>query len=536
MASSPGRILGTSYALILGALVFASIGLRWPNRPRVLTEYSLHATSQSTPLYVGSAPGRRVEFTIDFFVATLYNFFKPLANDDETQPIDDVSQYPADVSVENRVLTYRTGEAQVPFTSASANVLSARALGHQFGQVVFCHGYVFIGENIPRTCVRNNVFVHVECPGGLETCHFESTIQTRSGMYTRQPITFSVSNEQSIIPHSFAESDYVTLLNDTVFKNGPVTLDTHNVISGGDQFVLALRSLGSTIIIRDNDFVTVHASIVDDINSEAIAYTVLLILVFGYWVQTSQPILSRDVRSILNDTTTPSITDSRTTRFIIGNTSFSLLMGSLISALNLSAYSHQYSPIETDVVLGGYGAGENAFIPSCSLAVNISVFVLIATLLWPPAPLQGPAQFALRSAFEVQVLLNLVLTVPPPAGQAFRLAFGAFCGTLLSFVLGRDGCALSIAASQTPTIVLVLFTVTFLLAFIVICADLIMPLVWSLRMASVTESPVVSAAWAINTCATGALFCILKNAPPLRDIVDHSSTKLRDLKVSTKFL
>lgn len=149
----------------------------------------------------------------------------------------------------------------------------------------------------------------------------------------------------------------IQLVNDSVFKNGPVTIHTEGLISGGDQFVLALRTLGSTLVINSEDTITVHESIADDVNSEAIAYTTLLILAFGYWVQTSQPILSAELSGVGSDEA-GSATDSRVTRFIMGNTSFSLLMGSVMPVSNLSAYSHQYSPIETGVVLGAYGCTE----------------------------------------------------------------------------------------------------------------------------------------------------------------------------------
>lgn len=204
MAGSAGRAIGIGYVLILVALVFASIAAQWPDRPDVLAECSLHATSQSFPLYVGSAPGRRVEFRIDFYVGTLYNLFKSVASDDEPTPVAGSSEFPGDAHVENRTLSHRTGRAILPFAPASGNVLSARALSHQFGQIAFCHGYVFLGKHIPRACARNRELATLQCAGGIETCLFEASVQTSGGLHTRHTVVFSATNEQTIIPHSFS--------------------------------------------------------------------------------------------------------------------------------------------------------------------------------------------------------------------------------------------------------------------------------------------------------------------------------------------
>ena len=530
--------MGLGYMLIPVALVVASIVLpRYIElRPGVFVDYSLYATTQSSALYVGSAPGRRVEFQIDFAVGTLYNFFNSVANDDKAMPVSDLSDQLAQNPVMNRILWYRTSHTPVPFVDASANVLSARALSHQFGQISFCHGYVFVGDHVPKLCARNKKLAEFKCTSGVSTCPFTVSIETPDGLYTRHAAVFSVTNEQTIIPHKFAGSGTIRVVNESVFTNGPVTIDTPEVVSGGDRVVLALRTMGSSMTITSDDTVTIYAAITDDVNSEAIAYTVLLILVFGYWVQTSQPLLSSEMINTSNDGTGPSVTESRTTRFIVGNTSFSLLMGSVTSYLKWSAYSHQYSPIETDVVLGAYGPSSSNVIPIVLLVINCAITVLVVCVILRPGPVRGPVQFALRSAFEVQLLLNLVLTVPPPAGKAFRLAFGAFCGTLLAFVLGRDACVLCTAAPELSYMTIVTFSLIFPLSLAVVCTDLIVPLVWSLRMASINEAPIVAAAWATNACATGALFYIMKMTPVWGQTHTHSSIKFRDLKASTKFL
>ena len=542
------------------ALLLVSTVVHWPSRPGVLGEYALQASNQHSALHVGSSPGRRVEFRIDFGSGSLYNFLRPAVSDDAGVPVGLDS---AQNIVANRTLYFRTGSITMPFAPAVSNELTATSLSHHFGKVTFCHGYVFVGEHVPGMCTRHAVLAELTCSEGVDNCFFGAMVYSMGGhgatALSRQTVVFSMTSEETVIPHQFANKGIIALRNASVLTGGDITIDTNRVIAGGSTFIIAYRQHASALEIRNRAQVTLRKGLKDDVNSEAIAYTILLILVLGYWVQTSQPVLtmapvsatrSKKAQETALETPLPggemtskgraqvmeSVAEVRTTRFVVGNTSFSLLVGALISISGLTTYSHQYSPIETDIVLGDFGASGTLFIPTLAVIINLFSFAFVTLFLWHPTRFTGPVQVALRAAFEIQLLLNLVLTIPPPAGQAFRLAIGAFCGSLLAFILGRDGCTLCLITGNVPAAITVLFVCLFCSSFIAIIVDLIAPIIWALRMASLSETLVSAAAWSMNVCATGAMVTVFKVFPEVIPTQSQLNSRFRTLKASTKFL
>ena len=520
-------IVFSSGALV--GLILASIYIHWPGRPEVFAEYTFTTVNKLVPLHVGTAPGKRIEFEISFGTDSLYHYIAGapellVPQNDEIQLI-------------NQTLCYRSGHVETPFAPYSANVLSAKALAYQFGQVAFCNGYAFLHSKLPQSCTKHEKLAELQCKESFETCTFKGKVTSPTNTPESElDVSFSMTNAQTIVPHKFSDTQTLTIFNNQTLTDGKIDIPLGNVVFGGNSIVLSYRDFASTLVIQQDGHTTIYKGMTDNLTGEAIAYTVLLILVLGYWVQASQQLLDSSIQGLVYGDSSPpvSIFGVGVTRFIVGNTSFSLCIGTLMSLIEVTAYSHQYSPIESDIVLGKNGPGNHLFVPAISFAVNLLAF-LITVLggVWKQPSVADPISYACRTAFETQLLINLVLTVPPPAGQAFRLAFGAFCGTLILFIIGRDGCAIALSRSSSMWLHVVFGTFS-CLSIIIAAVDLVSPLVWALRMATLDESLLVSLAWLGNVGGFGAMTTIFKNMP--FPTIIQSNTNCLARKDATRFL
>ena len=385
--------------------------------------------------------------------------------------------------------------SKLPFRASDYNALSVRALANTFRQVGVCDGYVFMGQGADICSRKEAAVLKSACSGkGIESCTFNAVYSTDASNKTTA-VTFSVSMAiaDHILPsHLVRDHAALTFSNATGIPAKTFKISTRSAIPSYDgTVVLAAQRFGSAVIIDEDDgTLTIWPAISDDVNSEAIAYTVLLMILFGYFVFVSGPLLANKP-------------PSKVTKFLVSNTSFSLFMGSLVSIIDVSAYSHQYTPIETDILLGDYGPQKSKLLPGCMLCINAIVALFVILELRRP---KLPSPIMLRCLFESQLILNLILTVPPSAGQAFRISLGFFFGSLLSLIIGRDSCALFLKPNHLFR--KAIFLAVAILIYVLAVIDLVAPMIWSARMASVNRTIFMAHLWVTNIGVAGMAFCI----------------------------
>ena len=493
-------VLLRSVACIFGLAAFALLWAlqTWRGRPDVLGPYPF-TSPKPISLYFGKAPSQRIAFQLDFKSSAPFHTFRQLqAESVDTEAI--LQDFPVE---------YVTGQSDLQFVASDYDTLSVHALAKFFRSVGVCDGYVFIGNNVDICNKRDNALLKAQCSNGVEQCVFRANFTSPAPLEDR-PITFSLSmsNKKHVLPAALLSNQTaLTFKNASIFPAGSFSVPTIGAIaSPDDTFIFAVQLLASSLIVDgDTGTVQVWQSLSDDVNSEAISYTVLLMLVFGFFVYVSRPISNGPINKaggVYNDATV---------KFLLSNTSFSLFVGSLLSVVDLSAYSHQYTPVETDILLGEYGPQSSLFLPACMLVLNAVVALVVNTELHLLTNQRGIVRaVTLRCLFESQIIFNIILTVPPSAGQAFRISIGFFFGTLLSLILGRDSCR--IFSNPGQYVRKGVFLVAGLFVYVLIVVDLVAPMIWSARMATAQNSLFMAHLWVANVGVAGTAFYVFKSA------------------------
>jgi len=498
-----------------GALAIAISGVLWSvvlqatDKPDVLGPYPF-TSPKPMSLYFGSSPSQRKIFSLDFTVSTPWHFVQQTHLDEEDGG-----------GIVEATLHYLTNTATAKFQgSPMGNILSVFNLGTHFKKIGICDGYVFLSDASICNKGKDTHLLNLQnCANkGPEHCIFHaiirnhSTIPTAAKQYT---LSLSFTNTEHIIPPELLGMGGARLLveNDTIIqkKGGTFAILVDAAVPSQDETkaVLSVQQIASSVVLSYDETteVVLWEALSDDVNSEAIAYTVLLIIAFGYWVYVSKPISREDTEGATK------LFRDEINRLLLYNLTFSLFMGSVASAAKISAYSHQYTPIETDIILGSWGPQSSSVLPIIACVANGVIWVFISyDLYFYHRELQKTTDVqhtSIRCLFECQLVFNLLLTIPPSAGQAFRISLGFFFGSLLSFIIGRDAHRILHSKMKSDQRVVV-YLIAIVPVYVLIVLDLVAPMVWSARMTSAEWAPFVANLWVINVIATGVAFRVFK--------------------------
>ena len=146
-----------------------------------------------------------------------------------------------------------------------------------------------------------------------------------------------MTNAQTIVPHKFSDTHANHLQQSDTYRWQNRYAFARWCL--GATHWVSYRDFASTLVIQQDGHTTIYKGMTDNLTGEAIAYGAPYFSI-GLLGGVSQQLLDSSIRGLVRRFEPTSVCCwGGVTRFIVGNTSFGLCIGTLMSLIEVTAYS-----------------------------------------------------------------------------------------------------------------------------------------------------------------------------------------------------